>query len=200
MLNEEITKAQYRSNPDERSVKKDWDRHFKKHGGDYCVTCLFFEKLRLYRYCSGFFNEIKENDTIYIIEDCSAPYNNYFLTIWNRIDTASFSAGSVEKILQKRPGPYSSLCGMQLVGKWDIKGIRYEEKMYSKGIRGGAIYYATRVIVKRNKYKIDCIRYNQFNMYERDKWDTVPAELRPKNLPECGCITEEGKEKEKNKK
>ena len=186
MLNEKITKAQYRSFPGYRSMKKYNEKHFRKHGGGFCVNCHLMEQFRLYRYYSGFFNEIKENDTIYIIESRNQPYNNYFLTIWNRTDTVSFFTVAFEQVLHKWSDiPYSS-CERQLVGKWDIKGIRYEEdKPYGFTDRG--VHYATRVIIKRNKFKIDCICYNEFLLYERDKYDAVPVEYRPANLPKCGA-------------
>ena len=186
MLNEEITKTQYRSFPGYLSMKKQWEKHFRKHGGAFCVECHLMEKFRLYRYSSGFFNEIKENDTIYIIESCSQPYNNYFLTIWNRTDTASFYAYPVERILHKKSEErIFSRCEMELIGKWDIKGIRYEEDNHS-GMLGGGINYATRVIIKKNKYKIDCICYNEFYLYDREKYDAFPVENHPKNHPKCG--------------
>ena len=45
-LNENITKTQYRSFPEYQSVKKQWERVFKKRGGYFCADCLLFEKFR----------------------------------------------------------------------------------------------------------------------------------------------------------
>ena len=189
MLNEEITKTQYRSFPEYLSTKKEREKNFRKRGGYFCVNCILFERFRLYRYHSNFFNEIKTNDTIYIIDGLGFPSNNYYLIIWNRIDTASFYANSTEMKLSKASNIVEersfSKCEIQLVGEWNIKGIREEEKKYSN-INGGGIRYATRVIVKKRKYQIDCIRYEEFWLPERDRWDDIPVEFQPENIPKCG--------------
>ena len=186
-LNEKITKAHYRSYPEYRSIKKYNEKHDKKHGRVFCMECHQMELFRMHRDSSRFFDNIciKQKDTFYMIESYTSPYNNYFLIIWNRIDTASFYATAAERILHKKPDVLYPSCEMQLVGKWDIKGIRYEEDKHSD-ILGGGVSYATRIIIKRNKYKISCIRYKMFWSYERDKYDVIPMEYRPKNL-KCGA-------------
>jgi len=167
MLNEDITKAQYRAFPKYLSLTKEWEKDFRQRGGDFCVRCLLFEDFRLYRYCSGFFNEIKQNDTIYIIESISEPYKQFNLIIWNRVDTAAFYAyGVLEKTSNEGKERAFSECEMQLVGQWNIERIRYEEEK-STLISGETIRYATRVIIKKRKNKIDCIRYRQFGYFNK---------------------------------
>jgi hypothetical protein len=193
-LNEKITKAHYRSYPEYRFIKKHNEKYAKKHGGGFCLDCILPEGFRIGRENSCFFDNIKQKDTLYIIEHHAS---SYYLTIWNTIDTASFHATVGEWILHKTSGR-PSICEMQLVGKWNIKGIRYEEKkLKEKEFDDFVFDYATRIIIKRNRYKIDCIRYYQIWSHERDKRNVIPTEYRQKKLTKSKNYNTNNKKKKK---
>ena len=163
ILNEKIAIAQCHSFPEYRVQRKQWERVLKKQGEDFCKKCVKIENFRMYRDSSDFFKNIKQNDTIYMIEHLSEPYNNYFLIIWDYVDTACFYGISVERTLNKisynaQTSTFSK-CDIKLVGQWDIKGIRKEERKYPKYTESMGFNYATRIIIKKNKYIIDCIRF-----------------------------------------
>ncbi len=161
-LNEKIAKVQYRSFPEFRVQKKEWVRDFKKNGRYFCLECLTLEKFRMYRDSSFFFDNIRQYDTIYIIETLNN--SNFYSMIWNSADTISLIQVYGETNIE-RTDERISKCKMKLLEQWDIEGIREKEKNAS-GVTNRSLIYVTRIIIKKNIYKINCIRFYDFYVYE----------------------------------
>jgi hypothetical protein len=182
-LNEKIAKAQYCCFPEYIAIKKTWEKNADK--GNYCLECVLLERFRMYRDSSTFFQNIKQEDTIYIIESQSIPSGNFWLMIWNKVDTVSFYNDSGDRTIKKTENNLHTKCLIQLIGRWDVHKIKEEAKKYEITLEGG-INYATRIIIKKKKYKIDCFHFFDFYRYDRDKWDRIPTEYHPQNIPKCG--------------
>lgn len=88
-----------------------------------------------------------------------------YLTYWNRVDTISYTN------TEDKPGYVSNLLFtkymMGLVSQWNILKIKEEEKVNSSLIPKEPVY-ATRIIIRKNTYKVECVRFNDFFNLERD--------------------------------
>lgn len=121
---------------------------------------------------------VENNDTILLLED-SNDYSEptITLTLWNRSDTLTFTSDDCYYRTQDG-GKYStkhnksgfSKYMMKLVSEWNLEEIKKEDEK-----NGGSLpqYWvsATRIILKGNEYKIDCIFFRNFFDLNRDGMD-----------------------------
>ncbi len=129
---------------------------------------IFLRGLWLYREQLNWYKELEysmKKDTIYVLE-LPATQGYYHYTFWNRIDTVSYVNNTGTYELVDEP-PFTEYM-MKLVSMWDIQGIKEEEKINSN-LFPSEIIYATRVIIKNKKYRIDCIQFRDFFNFERDR-------------------------------
>jgi hypothetical protein len=132
--------------------------------------------LHLYRERSDWLKKMNysdKNDTIFILELPGIQGDIYF-TFWNKKDTLSYtsaypnSTGEYKIVKEVIFTKYM----MKLVSEWNISEIRKEEEINSN-LLPSEFVYATRIIVKNKKYKIECIRFDDFYNLERDSMDFI---------------------------
>lgn len=117
--------------------------------------------LKLYRDQSDCFRKINftlAKDTIFLLER-NGVQGDYFMTLWNRIDTVSYSNITGEFIKSEKSLFIKNM--MQLVSEWDIQKLEEEAKSSSNLISSEFIY-TTRIILKGRQRIIDCIRFDEF--------------------------------------
>jgi hypothetical protein len=128
--------------------------------------------LHLYREQSDWLKKINysdKNDTIFILE-LSGIQGEVLFTFWNKIDTISYTNSTGEYKIVK--GIMFTKYMMKLVSEWNISEIRKEEETNSN-LLPTELVYATRIIVKNKKYKIECIRFKEFYNLKRDSMDFI---------------------------
>lgn len=131
---------------------------------------MLIQGLSLYRQQFNWSKELKysqKQDTIFLLE-LPGVQGDYYYTLWNRIDTISYSnnTGSFKLINE----PLFSKYMMKLVSMWDIEGIKEEERT-NLALLPSEVIYATKIIFRNNKYRIDCIRFGDFFNFERDRME-----------------------------
>lgn len=109
-------------------------------------------------------------DTIYLMEyhgDITDRELNAL--IWNRSDTIYYEAEEFGKrklsVDSKNYLFYNTMSS--LVSRWDREGLAKEEELYS-GMIPQSYVYATRIIINKKKYSIDCMYFKFFCNPERD--------------------------------
>ncbi len=104
-------------------------------------------------------------DTLYIIETYDIQTYVFYTSIWSKKNELNYSYhfGSFifnnEIICTK----YTKV----LIEKWDLSSIMYEETNNST-MTSPFHYICTRVIYNSNGYDIDCIKFKEFFLLERD--------------------------------
>jgi hypothetical protein len=131
---------------------------------------MFVKSLNLYRKQSDWLKEFtysNQNDTIFILE-LPGIQGDYYFTFWNKIDTLSYS--NETGIFKFEDKPKFTKFMMKLVSEWNISEIKKEEDTNSNLLPSESIY-ATKIIIGKGKYKIDCIRFKEFFNLRRDEID-----------------------------
>ena len=72
---------------------------------------------------------------------------------------------------------------MKLVAKWDLEGLREEERLHGNWIPP-EYTYATRVIFKDGQYKVECIYFKTFYFPPRDDLDYYYYDYEMKDVHE----------------
>lgn len=106
------------------------------------------------------------NDTVFALEKLGFQ-GDLYLTYWNKSDTISYTntAGTPEYVANTLFSKYM----MRLVSQWDIAGIKDEEKVNSFLLPNEPVY-GTRIIFSENKYKVECIKFDDFFNLKRDSF------------------------------
>jgi hypothetical protein len=126
--------------------------------------------MSLYRKQSNWLRELKysvERDTVFLLEH-SGIQGDYFFVVWNQIDTVFYTNTTGE--FKPTDKLLFTKYMMKLVSEWNIPEIKREENTNS-GLLPSEFVYATRIIIKNGKYKIDCIRFKEFFNLQRDGRD-----------------------------
>lgn len=128
---------------------------------------MLLKGLRNYREKANILEKLRYstvNDTLFVLEMLGFQ-GDLYLTYWNKADTISYTnrAGEPEYMNNTLFSKYM----MQLVSQWNVQGIREEEKVNSSLLPNEPVY-ATRIIIQKNKYKIKCIRFDDFFNLNRD--------------------------------
>lgn len=129
---------------------------------------ILIQGLSLYRRQFNWDKELKysqKKDTIFLLE-LPGIQGDYHYTFWNRVDTISYANNTGTFKLINEPSFTEYM--MRLVSMWDIQGIKEAEKN-NLNLFPSEIIYATRIIFRNNKYRIDCIRFGDFFNFERDR-------------------------------
>jgi hypothetical protein len=128
---------------------------------------MLLKGLQAYREKSNILERLRyspANDTVFALEMLGFQ-GDLYLTYWNRVDTISYTN------TEDKPGYVSNLLFtkymMGLVSQWNILKIKEEEKVNSSLIPKEPVY-ATRIIIRKNTYKVECVRFNDFFNLERD--------------------------------
>ena len=123
--------------------------------------------LQAYREKSNILERLRysaANDTVFALEMLGFQ-GDLYLTYWNKVDTISYTN------TEDKPGYVSNLLFtkymMGLVSQWNILKIKEEEKDNSSLIPKELVY-AARIIIRKNTYKVECVRFNDFFNLERD--------------------------------
>jgi len=132
---------------------------------------IFLKGINIYLQRSKWHEELNfslKNDTIFLLEYPSIE-GNYCFAFWNKKDTLTYP--DVLKNLEFYHGktPFTKYM-MKLVSEWNILAIREEEILHPVQLPSG-IVYATRIIIRNGKYKIDCIDFKDFFDFKRDNID-----------------------------
>lgn len=128
---------------------------------------MFLKGLQFYREKAVMLERVRYstvNDTVFALEQLGIQ-GDLHLTYWNKIDTISYdnAVGEPEYIDNSLFSNYM----MELVSQWDILGIKEEEKANSAMLPNDPVY-ATRIIIRKNKYKVECIKFDNFFDLKRD--------------------------------
>ena len=112
-----------------------------------------------------------KRDTIYLMEFYGdIPTKYLYSTAWNRSDTIYIEAeeyGKGELILNQKYRAFPEyMC--YLVSKWDIDELEKEGKLHPASTNEEFVY-ATRIIINKRKYIIDCICFRDFFKLDRDR-------------------------------
>lgn len=104
------------------------------------------------------------NDTVFALEQLGFQ-GDLNLTYWNKEDTISFTntSGAPKYV----PHALFSKYMMKLVSQWNIAGINEEEKVNPSLVPNEPVF-ATRIIIRKNKYKVECIKFDDFFNLRRD--------------------------------
>jgi hypothetical protein len=132
---------------------------------------MSIKALYLYRKQSNWLKELKhsvEKDTIFIVE-YPGIQGDYSFAFWNKVDTFFYTNTTGE--FQSTDKSLFTKHMMRLVSEWDISEIKREESTNSE-LLPSEFVYATRIIIKNGKYKIDCIRFKEFFNLQRDGVDS----------------------------
>lgn len=129
---------------------------------------MLLEGLQVYREKSNMLERLRYstvNDTVFALEMLGFQ-GDLYLTYWNKVDTISYTN------TEGKPEYVSNLLFtkhmMGLVSQWDILKMKEEEKVNFSLISKEPVY-ATRIIIRKNTYKVECIRFNDFFNLERDR-------------------------------
>ncbi len=136
----------------------------KKEFGD----SMDIKALNYYREQSKWFeklNHSNKEDTIFILERPGIQ-GNFSFTFWNKRDTVTYTNATGSFEFKNEPSFTNYM--MKLVSEWNITEIRLEENLHSN-LLPSEMVYATIIIVKDKKCKIDCIRFKDFFKLERDR-------------------------------
>ena len=128
---------------------------------------MLLKGLQAYREKSNILERLRysaANDTVFALEMLGFQ-GDLYLTYWNKVDTISYTN------TEDKPGYVSNLLFtkymMGLVSQWNILKIKEEEKDNSSLIPKELVY-AARIIIRKNTYKVECVRFNDFFNLERD--------------------------------
>lgn len=103
-----------------------------------------------------------KNDTIYMIESLG-DWSSLELSsiLWNNADTIFCNSGDAGKTYEFVKEGFFTNYVTKLVSEWNIEAINKEEE---ETVQMQPIYsnFATRIIFKGKKYKIDCIYFQDF--------------------------------------
>ena len=119
----------------------------------------------------------KQNqDTIYLLELEGDPaYTTLYSLVWNKTDTVFYQAERLGKgkIINDEKNALFSDYMCDLVSQWDREELNNEGEINSRFI---IIEYvnATRIIINKKKYRVDCICFKFFINPDRDKFDYIP--------------------------
>lgn len=129
---------------------------------------MLLKGLQVYREKSNMLERLRyftPNDTVFALEMLGFQ-GDLYLTYWNKVDTISYTntEGNPEYVGNLLFPKYM----MGLVSQWNILKIKKEEKVNSSLIPKEPVY-ATRIIIRKNAYKVECFKFNDFFNLERDR-------------------------------
>lgn len=129
---------------------------------------MLLEGIQVYRAKSNMLERLRystANDTVFALEMLGFQ-GDLYLTYWDKVDTISYTntEGKPEYVSNLLFTKYM----MGLVSQWDILKMKEEEKVNSSLISKEPVY-ATRIVIRKNTYKVECIRFNDFFNLERDR-------------------------------
>jgi hypothetical protein len=116
---------------------------------------------------SNWYKELEystKNDTVFLLEHPGIQ-GDYYFSFWNKKDTLSYSNVTGHLEFTHKKFVFTKYM-TKLVSEWDILGIREEERICSN--LSSDMVYATRIVIKNGKYKIDCINFKDFLDFKRD--------------------------------
>lgn len=125
-----------------------------------------FNDIRMKLIESDHLNDFQNCDTLFFLETYEYESGTFYGRIWNLKTSLDYTYHQGKFSFGKNDVFTSYAC--ELVEKWDIKTIRKEEKENSTMINPFFIN-GSRVILKENKIKVDCIGFDEFFLLERDK-------------------------------
>jgi len=157
---------------------QNWDRISKKIKEKQQST-LPLEKKSIINYFnlrkeSSFLKCIRTNkiDTVFVLQiHREVDVNSLYSMAWNKNDTVSVNSEDSGKTYQIKNQQAFTNHMMNLVSRWNIKGIRNEEK--GNGVLPSDLILATRIVFNGKKKKIACIYFKNFFNLERDGMDFV---------------------------
>lgn len=108
------------------------------------------------------------NDTVFALEKLGFQ-GDLYLTYWNKLDTISYT--NTDGAPEYTSNTLFSKYMMSLVSQWDIAGIKEEEKVNSISFPNEPVY-ATKIIIHKNKYQVECIKFYDFFNLRRDSFSS----------------------------
>ncbi len=156
--------AQNNFNVISKAISKQEIEGVRKKGKDY------FHKIRLELFNMGKLEAFEKSDTIFFLEAYSNVIANFYGEIWDRDTNLIYTYNQVNN---QKEFCFDSMSvytfyTKKLVQAWDIEAIRYEEKHIGT-LTSPLTIFGTRVIRTADSYKIDCIMFEEFFLFERDK-------------------------------
>ena len=117
-----------------------------------------------------------KRDTIFLLElQADLVNQTLYSLIWNKKDTIYYEVEGFNKdaiVLIKKNDTFPIyMCN--LVSNWDNEELEKEGKLNSRFIVTEYVN-ATRIILNKKKYRVDCMRFKFFFNPERDKLDYIP--------------------------
>jgi hypothetical protein len=110
---------------------------------------------------------INETDTLFFLESIGIESNNFYGQIWDKNKRIGYAYSDKNNIKFYSEKIYTNII-CKLIENWDTTSIRNEEKHDSPMMNPRTIY-GTRVIVYKKRLKIDCIKFNEFFILDRDR-------------------------------
>lgn len=106
------------------------------------------------------------NDTVFALEQLGFQ-GDLNLTYWNREDTISYTntSGAPKYVTHALFSKYM----LKLVSQWNIAGINEEERVNPSLVPNEPVF-ATRIIIRKNKSKVECIKFDDFFNLRRDRF------------------------------
>lgn len=130
---------------------------------------LLLKGLQVYRKKANILERLSYstlNDTVFALEKMGFQ-GDLYLTYWNKVDIISYTnMGDTSKYIANT---LFSKYMMKLVSQWDITEIKEEEKVNSLLLPNEPVY-ATRIIIRKNKYKTEYIKFDDLFNLRRDCW------------------------------
>lgn len=110
---------------------------------------------------------IDRTDTLFFLESIGLESNNFYGQIWDKKKKIGYVYNDKKDIRICSDNIYTNyMC--KLIENWDTISIRYEEKNDPPMMNPRTIY-GTRVVVEKEGLKIDCIKFNEFFILDRDR-------------------------------
>lgn len=126
----------------------------------------YFHEIRLKLSDIGKLDFYCESDTFFLLESYDIENANFYGKIWNNKSMIAFTYNQ-GRFNYDDVGAYTKYTS-QLIQSWNIGAIRHEEETNST-MTVPLIIYGSRVIKTEGNVKIDCVRFKEFFLLERDR-------------------------------
>ena len=146
-------------------------QHCHKHLDKYYDRGQLYHKLRGKTEILKNIYNYQKCDTIFLLELDSEPADcALYILAWNRSDTAFYYVENLNNPIITKDMNYTFpdyMCN--LVSRWDCNELEKQVKLYNNFMITRYVY-ATRIIINKKKYHIDCMRFVFFFNPQRDQF------------------------------